>query len=133
MYTSDDDNASFFAPLLRDGRPLLTLGTVGLLFAGGFAVFLGLSGQFLPHDTQFLGMTATELCSQNGCSIVHFMIHDRVAFGGVLLGLGILYLWLIHFPLKAGETWAFYVLLASVTFGFASFFAYVPTGYLDRW
>src|SRR3982750_4024360 len=103
----ENDNASFFAPLFRDGRPLLTLGTLGLLFAGGFAVFLGLSGQFLPHDVQYLGMTAKDLCTRNGCSIVHFMIQDRVSFGGILMALGVLYLWLVHFPLKAGERWAF--------------------------
>jgi hypothetical protein len=133
MTEPDDHHSSFFAPLFRDGRPLLTLGTVGLTFAGGFAVFLGLTGQFLPHDVQFLGMTAADLCAHNACSIVHFMVHDRVSFGGILLALAVLYLWLIHFPLRGGEPWAFYTLLASVAVGFASFLAYLPTGYLDRW
>ena len=57
-----DDNASLLSPLFADGRPLLTLGTLGLLLSGAFAIFLGLSNQFLPHDIQFLGMTANDLC-----------------------------------------------------------------------
>lgn len=132
MSTRDPDT-HLLAPLLADGRPLLTLGTLGLLFAGGFAVFLGLAGQFLPHDVQYLGMTAESLCHRNGCSIVHFMIHDRIAFGGVLISLSVMYLWLIHFPLAAREPWAWWTLFVSVAGGFCSFLTYLASGYLDTW
>ena len=131
--TDDRRDASLFSPLFADGRPLLTLGTLGLLLSGGFAIFLAAAGQFLPHDIQFLGMTAQELCAQNGCRIVHFMIHDRVSFGGTLIALSVLYLWLIHFPLRAGLPWAWWALLISNVAGFASFLTYLSFGYLDKW
>jgi hypothetical protein len=127
------DDVALFAPLFADGRPLLSLGALGLLLSGGFAIFLAAAGQFLPHDIQFLGMSADELCARNGCRIVHFMIHDRVSFGGTLIALAVMYLWLIHFPLRAGQPWAWWALLASNVLGFASFLTYLGFGYLDRW
>jgi hypothetical protein len=133
MAPPDDPNANLFAPLLQDGRPLLTLGTLGLLFSGAFAIFLAAAGQFLPHDIQFLGMTAADLCARNGCRIVHFMYHDRVSFGGTLIALAILYLWLIHFPLRARQPWAWWTFLLSNVAGFASFLTYLGFGYLDTW
>src|SRR5258706_1520947 len=129
----DQPNASLLSPLFADGRPFLTLGTLGLLFAGGFALFLSATGQFLPHDVQFIGMTARDLCAQNGCRIVHFMIHDRVSFGGTVIALSVLYLWLIHFPLRARRPWAWWALLLSNIAGFASFLTYLGFGYLDTW
>jgi hypothetical protein len=127
------DDRGLFQAFVGDGRPLLALLSLGLTLSGLFALFLGISGQFLPHDEQFLGMTAKELCSHHGCRVVHFMIHDRVAFGGVLVAIGVLYLWLIEFPLKHHEAWAWWLLLLTGTFGFASFFAYLGYGYLDSW
>ncbi len=112
---------------------LLVLLGVGLLLSGLFALFLGLTGQFLPHDERFLGMTARELCALRGCRVVHFMIHDRVSFGGTLVALGLLYLWLTLFPLREGRAWAWWALLLSGAAGFASFLAYLGYGYLDAW
>ncbi|HVR86186.1 MAG TPA: hypothetical protein VMU54_17825, partial [Planctomycetota bacterium] len=82
---------------------------------------------------QFLGMTAEQLCSLHGCRIVHFMFHDRVAFGGALIAAGILYLWLAAFPLEAGEAWAWWLFALSGGAGFLSFLAYLGYGYLDSW
>ena len=45
-------------------------------------------------------MTAEQLCALHGCRIVHFMFHDRGAFGGSLIAIGTLYLWLAAFPLR---------------------------------
>src|SRR5205814_727980 len=67
------------------------------------------------------------------CRIVHFMFHDRVAFGGALIAMGWLYLWLTQFPLKAGEAWAWWAFCASGIAGFGSFLAYLGYGYLDSW
>jgi hypothetical protein len=131
--TAHDQSAGLLAPLLSNGRHFLTLGTLGLFICGVFAIFLAAAGQFLPHDVQFLGMTAAELCSHDACRIVHFMIHDRVSFGGALVGLSVLYFWLIHFPLRAGLAWAWWTLLISNVAGFASFLTYLAYGYLDTW
>jgi hypothetical protein len=94
------DERGFLPTLIGDGRSLLTLSALILIGAGGFAVFQASTGHFLPHDTAFLGMTSEQLCTLHGCRIVHFMVHDRVSFGGVLIAIGTMYLWLSEFPLR---------------------------------
>jgi hypothetical protein len=116
---------------LGDGRPLLDLVGLSLILSGLFALGLAGSGRFLPHDERFLGMTAQQLCAVRGCRVVLFMIHDRVAFGGALIAVGVVYLWLAESPLRRGEPWAWWLLLISGSAGFASFFAYLGYGYLD--
>jgi dihydroorotate dehydrogenase len=107
----------------------------GLVLAasGITALVLASTVTFFPYDFQFLGMTAEELCLRNACKIVHFMKHDRVSFGGAILAIGIVYVWLAQRPLRRGEPWAFWILLASGLSGFASFLLYLGYGYLDVW
>jgi hypothetical protein len=128
-----DDNDSFFATLIGDGRPLLIVLALVLVGSGLFAGFQAATGHFLPHDTAYLGMTAQQLCALYGCRIVHFMIHDRISFGGVLVAIGTMYLWLALFPLRRGEAWAWWTFAASGTVGFLSFLTYLGYGYLDTW
>jgi hypothetical protein len=128
-----DDDRGFFEALFGDGRPLLAFTGVSLVLSGGFALFLSATGQFLPHDVQFLGMTASQLCAVQDCRVVHFMFHDRTAFGGALIAVGLLYMWLSEFPLRRGEAWAWWLLLVSGALGFGSFLAYLGYGYLDSW
>lgn len=78
-------------------------------------------------------MTAEQLCSINNCRVVHFMFHDRVAFGGALISIGALYMWLAEFPLRQGEAWAWWLFILSGVSGFGSFLAYLGYGYLDTW
>jgi hypothetical protein len=111
------------------GRSLLLLLGVSLILSGLFAVFLAVAGKFLPHDEEFLGMTAQQLCAIQGCRIVHFMIHDRISFGGALIAIGLLYLWLT----RQKRPWAWWLFLLSGVVGFGSFFAYLGYGYLDTW
>jgi hypothetical protein len=106
---------------------------LGLVAAGCSGLYLAATRRFLPHDEEFLGMTADELCSKHGCRVVHFMVHDRAAFGGVVLAIGLLYLWLIAFPLREGARWSWWAILLSGLVGFGSFLAYVGYGYLDEW
>jgi hypothetical protein len=121
-------------PRLAGYGPLLLQAVAVCLLLAGLVVFvLGVSGRFLPHDEDFLGMTARDLCAVHGCRVVHFMVHDRVSFGGAILAVGLLYLWLIAVPLRQGEPWAWWTLLLSGAVGFASFFAYLGYGYLDTW
>jgi hypothetical protein len=127
------DEEGFLTGLIEDGRPLLALTGIALMLSGAFALFLSATGAFLPHDVDFLGMTSQQLCALHECRIVHFMFHDRVAFGGVLLAIGTLYLWLAQFPLKHGEEWAWWVFAVSGLTGFASFLCYLGYGYLDTW
>lgn len=131
--TLTEDHRGFLEALIGDGRPLLTVAGLSLVLVGGFAVFLAATGQFLPHDVQFLGMTAGELCAVHGCRIVHFMVHDRVSFGGALIAVGLFYMWLAEFPLGRGEVWAWWLFVVSGVAGFGSFLAYLGYGYLDTW
>ncbi|MGH9869015.1 MAG: hypothetical protein ACREAA_12720 [Candidatus Polarisedimenticolia bacterium] len=125
--------AGFFGGLVKDGRPLLSLTGLALVFSGCFALFLSATQQFLPHDTRFLGTSAHALCSVSHCRIVYFMFHDRVAFGGSIMAIGLLYLWLAEFPLGRGEAWAWWTFLVSGSLGFGSFLSYLGYGYLDSW
>lgn len=119
--------------LVGDGRPLLAVCGLVLAFAGAFALFVASRSEFLPHDVAFLGMPPHELCARYECRVVHFMVHDRVAFGGALVAVGVTYLWLAAGPLARGERWAWDLLAASGAIGFASFLAYLGYGYLDTW
>src|SRR5687768_16449411 len=109
--TTGDDDRGFFHALAGDGRPLLGFTGLALVLSGVFALFLSATGHFLPHDEQYLGMTAKEWCSLHGCQIVHFMYHDRASFGGSIVAVGTLYLWMALFPLRAGEAWAWWAML----------------------
>lgn len=127
------DNRSLAQAVLGDGRPLLLFSGLMLFVAGAFGVFQAATGHFLPHDEAYLGMSAQELCAFYDCRILRFMIHDRVAFGGALGGVGILYLWLAEFPLRRGESWAWWAFLLSGAAGFLSFLSFLGYGYLDTW
>jgi hypothetical protein len=131
MHGTNDDG--FIETLVGDGRSLFVLTGLCLIFSGGFAVFQSITGHFLPHDVEFLGMTAVELCALKGCRIVHFMFHDRVAFGGAIFAVGTFYLWLAEFPLRRGEAWSWWLLALTGGMGFGSFLAYLGYGYLDSW
>jgi hypothetical protein len=61
------------------------------------------------------------------------MGHDRAAFGGTLIAIGVLYLWLVRFPLADGARWAWWTIAGSAAVGFLSFLSYLGTGYLDSW
>jgi hypothetical protein len=127
------ESRGFVAAMVDDGRPLVSLTAICLGLSGAFALFQSATGHFLPHDTEFLQMAPQDLCSFNGCRIVHFMFHDRVSFGGSLIAIAVLYLWLAAFPLKSGDAWAWWALCASGVVGFGSFLTYLGYGYLDTW
>jgi hypothetical protein len=131
--TLSADRRSLAAILVGDGRPLLAAGAVGLGLAGAFAFFLAARGEFLPHDVAHLGMTADELRSLSGGVVADFMFHDRVAFGGTLIAVSVLYLWLVAVPLSRGEGWAWWLVAGSAVLGFMSFLAWLGFGYLDSW
>jgi hypothetical protein len=127
------DDQSLSSGLIGDGRPLIGVTALALLLSGAFAIFLAVRREFLPHDVAFLGMEAAALCELAGCRVVGFMFHDRVAFGGALIAVAVLYLWIVAFPLREGLRWAWHTLAVSGTLGFASFLAYLGYGYLDGW
>jgi hypothetical protein len=127
------DNRGLLEAAIDDGRPLLILSALFLIGCGVFAIFQAATGHFLPHNTMYLGMTASQVCALQDCRILHFMIHDRISFGGVLVAIGSVYLWLTMFPLRRHERWAWSALAASGSVGFLSFLAYLGYGYFDTW
>lgn len=130
---SRHDDRGIVSMLAGDGRPLLLITAFSLMFSGGFAMFLAVTGDFLPHDLRYLRMGPDELCAAGACQVVHFMIHDRAAFGGALFAIGALYAWLTAYPLSGGERWAWWTLAATAAMGFGSFLSYLGYGYLDAW
>ncbi len=127
------DQRGLCEALIGDGRPLITLCGICLGLAGLFAMFQSMTGHFLPHDIAYLKMQPEELCGINECRIVHFMIHDRISFGGALVAIAVLYLWLAEFPLRQRESWGWWTLVISGASGFGSFLSYLGYGYLDTW
>ncbi len=73
----EEDQLGFLPPLVGDGRPLLLAFAGALVFSGGFMLFLAATGDFLPQDIAYLGMSADDLCGLASCRVVDFMIHDR--------------------------------------------------------
>ena len=127
------DDRGILEALLADGRFLLSLTAFVLVLSGGFAVFQSLTGYFLPQDVHALGFDAQQLARMANPHVVMFMFHDRVAFGGTLLAVGLAYWYLAEFPLRAGQPWAWWTFLVSGVCGFASFLCYLGFGYLDNW
>jgi hypothetical protein len=131
--SSADADPGLWTMLVGDGRPLLALFAVGLGLAGAFAWFVSVAGEILPHELRFLGMSALELRTLADGRVADFMTHDRVAFGGTLIALAVLYLWLVGGPLTRGEGWSWWLIAATGVLGFASFLSYLGTGYFDLW
>lgn len=129
----DAEDRGLFEAFVGDGLFPLALTGVALVSAGAFALFLALTGHFLPHDVAYLGMDAAQLARLGNRRLVYFMFHDRAAFGGSLIAVGLLYLWLTEFPLRRGEAWAWWTLAISGAAGFGSFLSYLGYGYLDTW
>ncbi|MEM9704193.1 MAG: hypothetical protein AAF907_17270, partial [Planctomycetota bacterium] len=121
------------AVLVGDGRPLISLAGLGLIACGLFAFFVGLTGQFLPHDLAFLGTDSAAIWAVADSRLAYFMIHDRVSFGGAALGIGMLYLYFAAVPLKRGEGWAWWAVLISFAIGDLGFLLYLWRGYFDLW
>lgn len=130
---ADQVEPGLLRALIGDGRSLLSLMALGLIVSGVFAFFLFVTDTFLPQDVAFLGMDPSALCALHECRLVHFMFHDRVSFGGTLVAVGTLYLWLVAFPLRRGEEWAWWAMLISGTVGFVSFFCCLLYHYVDTW
>ncbi|AYB30387.1 hypothetical protein [Chryseolinea soli] len=127
------DRRTLLEALLGDGRFLLIFTAIILVLSGLFVIVQSVTGHFLPHDISYLGMDANQLSAFNNGTMTRFMFHDRVSFGGSIIAVGLLYMWLAEFPLKNKEAWAWYLFLFSGLIGFGSFLTYLGYGYLDTW
>lgn len=133
MRRANASGDSFFGALVGDGRPPLFAFAGALTFAGGFAMFMAATRELLPQDVHYLGMTAADVCRIDQCRLLDFMVHDRASWGGAMFGIGVLYAWLVAFPLARREEWAWWALVVSGAVGFSGFLSYLGYGYLDTW
>jgi hypothetical protein len=127
------DDRSLLTVALDDGRFLVALAGIALCLSGGFAILQSVSGRLLPQDSHAIGMDAAALMHASNAHLLGFMFHDRVAYGGTLLAVGIGYLWIAAFPMDKREAWAWWALLFSGGIGFTAFLTYLGQGYLDTW
>ena len=127
------DDRSLLDATLGDGRFLVAITGFSVALSGLFAILQSLSGHLLPHDSQAIGMDAAALSRIANPRLVGFMFHDRVAYGGSLLAIGLGYLWLAGFPMAARCLWAWQALVVSGGIGFLAFLTYLGKGYLDTW
>ncbi|MBL0743001.1 hypothetical protein [Chryseolinea lacunae] len=127
------DRRTLTEAILGDGRFLLIFVSLILVLAGLFVIVQSLTGHFLPHDVAYLGLDAQQLSQFNNGTITGFMFHDRISFGGSIIAVGFLYMWMAEFPLKNKEAWAWYIFAFSGLIGFGSFLTYLGYGYLDSW
>jgi beta-carotene hydroxylase len=100
-----------------------------LVYMGTWVLPLGLV--YVQHDSR--GKDALTQTRRFRGRIVHFMVHDRLSFGGSIASVGVIYIWLASRPLARGEVWAFWALVLSGAVGFSSFLSYLGFGYLDAW
>ena len=119
--------------IVGDGRPMLVAVAASLVFAGGFVIYLAVTRQLLPHDLAYLDMSSKDLERIADGRLVDFMVHDRVSWGATLVAIGVLYVWVVQFPLAAGEAWAWWVITITGAIGFCSFVSYLFGDYLDTW
>ncbi len=91
---ANPDDRDLISALVADGRPFLLFTGLSQLLVGAVALLLAATGHFLPNGIEFVGMLPEQLCAINECRIVHFMIHDRASFGGSLIAIGSLYIWM---------------------------------------
>lgn len=75
MREATDD---IFLRVLGDGRGLLHIVGLALIFSGCFAIFVSLTRFFLPHDLLHIGFDADSLAQLNP-QLVDFMFHNRAA------------------------------------------------------
>jgi hypothetical protein len=127
------DDRSLVDVVLADGRFLIALTGFSLMLSGGFAILQSVSGHLLPQDSHAIGMDSAALMHAGNPRLLGFMFHDRVAYGGTLLAIGMGYLWLTAFPMHARAAWAWWALLFSGGIGFLAFLTYLGQGYLDTW
>jgi hypothetical protein len=127
------DDRSLLEVVLGDGRFLIALTGIALALSGGFAILQSVSGQLLPQDSHAIGMDSAGLMHASNRHLLGFMFHDRVAYGGTLLAIGMGYLWLAAFAMRGRNGWGWWALAFSGGIGFLAFLTYLGQGYLDTW
>jgi hypothetical protein len=117
------------------------LGWAFLAATGWMLIVIGLAAfgtaasiRVLPHEAHFLDSTVSELVFRDHAgNLIGYMMHNRVSFGGALIAIGLLYVWMANVLLREGAAWAWWAFLLSGYLGVSSFLGYFLTDYLDMW
>jgi dihydroorotate dehydrogenase len=102
----------------------------GMFVGSLLALAIAATQVVLPYDEAFVGMSRAELHQINP-RLLAFMAHDRVSLAGTMIAVGVMYLGLSWFGIRAGLHWAKLTVFISAFTGFASFFLFLGFGYLD--
>ena len=101
------------------------------MFVGGcLAMAIATTRVVLPYDETMAGLTRAQLNAINPL-LLEFMRHDRVTLAGTMLAIGMLYMSLAYWGIRAGHHWAYVAVVASAFSGFFSFFSFLGFGYFD--
>jgi dihydroorotate dehydrogenase len=103
---------------------------MGLFLSGFVACLVATNRVILPYDEALTGLSPARLAQINP-RLLDFMAHDRVAFGGTLVSIGLLYAALAVCGVRAKISWARRALALSAAIGFASYFLWLGFGYFD--
>jgi dihydroorotate dehydrogenase len=107
-----------------------TLLAVGMLLGSVMALVIASTQIVLPYDLHFVGMSRAELVEINP-RLLLFLAHDRVSLAGAMIAIGVMYLALSLWGIRAGLHWAQQSVFISSFTGFATFFLFLGYGYLD--
>jgi hypothetical protein len=117
------------------------LGWAFLAATGWMLIVIGLAAfataasiRVLPHEAHFLDSTVSDLVFRDHAgNLIGYMMHNRVSFGGALIAIGLLYVWMADVLLRESAAWTWWAFLLSGYFGVSSFLSYFLTDYLDLW
>lgn len=113
------------------GQALLIAHGAGLLGAGVYISWIGMTRVFVPEDLHFLA-TSFEALRAAGAHLVPLIAHDRAALGGMLIAAGLLFALIPMWGFRVGQTWVWRALLAAGLVGYGSAIAvHIQVGYLD--
>lgn len=117
--------------LAQWGQLLLVGHAVAVLVAGAVISAVGVTVVFVHEDLEFMGTTAEQLTAANP-RLVPLVAHDRAAFGGMLVSVGIVMLLTALWGHRAGSAWLWWTLLPAGVLGYAPALAvHLAVGYTD--
>ncbi len=113
------------------GQLLLIAHGAGLLGAGAYISYVGLTQVFVPEDLHFLATTG-EALRNAGAHLVPLIAHDRAALGGMLIAAGLPFMLIPMWGFRAGQAWLWRALLAAGLAGYGvAICVHLQVGYTD--
>jgi dihydroorotate dehydrogenase len=113
------------------GQLLLVVQAAGLMVAGIAIAILGSTQVFVQEDLAFLQMTRIDVEAIHP-RLVGVIAHDRAAFGGMLLSVGAVILYVAMWGFDRGRVWLWWMLFVGGTIGYmTTILVHGCVGYTD--